>query len=137
MSSAFSRCHLSRRQYRAAEERVACAPDATPVLTLSLSLSLSLCVCVSWTGGFQPRERNAAVGRCRTMCVSALPAGMIHRGLIELSNIDIPVKTARVYAVMVPAPLYIILYPPPDSIHSPFVLCPPHSFNFSNFICVY
>ena len=26
---------------------------------------------------------------------------MIHRGLIELSNIDIPLKTLRVYVVMV------------------------------------
>lgn len=81
----------------------------------------SLSLCASWAGGFQPRTECSqvdAAGHCASS-ISVLPAGMIHGGLIELSNIDIPVKTARVYVVMVPAPLYITL--PPDSI--PF-LCP-------------
>lgn len=80
-----------------------------------------LCACIVVFS----RGRNAAVGRCRTLCVSVLPAGMIHGGLIELSNIDIPVKTARVYAAMLPAPL----------LH--YTILPPRSFQFSNFICAY
>lgn len=66
---------------------MACAPDTT--------LSLYNGLVVFSTAGMQVRVDG---GHC---ILHLLPAGMIHRGLIELSNIDIPLKTLRVYAVMV------------------------------------
>lgn len=69
---------------------------------------------MSRAGGFRPGTECSQVDAAGHCALSVHPAGMIHGGLIELSNIDIPVKTVRVYVVMVPRAF--VHYSTPDSI---------------------